>query len=116
MKSYGRCFLKIIELNYDSMVASPGGWVHAWETRCYLRLTLWGILVRWLRVLKDSQGGKIKIIKEKQRKGAVETRGAETPRKQQDVEMTDDVRVEAKPLGFETVRLSVTLARATGGK
>lgn len=43
-------------------------------------------------------------------------RGAEGLSKHQDGEMADDVGAEAKPLGSETLRLSMTLARATDGK
>lgn len=34
MKSWGRCSLKIMGLNYESLTASPGGWASALERRC----------------------------------------------------------------------------------
>lgn len=107
MKSWGRCSLKIMGLNYESLTASPGGWASAPE-RCGARLKLWGILV-W-RLQESSQG---RSQRKDQRWGM--TSGKEGPWRPEGgdspgaavlaTEMAIYMRTEANPLGLETLEI-----------
>lgn len=116
MKSCGRCSLKIMELNYESVRASLGGWVYARERRCGPGLKLWGILVWWLQGSSQGQSQrKDQWEAEKRSPGGKGGRDAQETTVL-DIEKTNDIRIEANPLGLETLRLLVTWVRATDGE
>ena len=106
MKAWGRCSLKIMGLNYESLTASPGGWASVPERRYGTRLKLGGILM-WRSQRKDQRRGMASGKEEPWRPGGGDSPGAAVLA----TEMATDMRTEANPLGLETLEIISDLSK-----